>query len=76
MITFVSFMRPVNFSSVGVEYWSATENSHKGITCTDKGNHILFECVVQGKQRHVRVPLTNIAQVTLEPEPTRTKEKA
>lgn len=68
MITFVSFQRPITIVSVGMDYWSATEERHKHITCEDKGNHLLFSTTVNAKQRRVKVPLTNISQVTEEGE--------
>lgn len=74
MITFVSFQRPVTFVSVGTEYWSATDTKFKDVTCEDKGNHLLFTTTVQQRVRRVRVPLTNISQVTEEGEAPK-KEK-
>lgn len=68
MITFVSFQHPVNIIAQGADYWSATDDKHKGITCTDKGNHLAFEYTVNSKDgpvaKRTRVPLTNIAFVT------------
>lgn len=66
MITYVQFQRPVTITSIGQEFWSATEARHKDIACEDKGNHLLFSTTIAGKSRRVRVPLTNIAQVTEE----------
>lgn len=81
MITFVSFQRPVNITASGADYWSATDDRHKGITCTDKGNHLAFEYTVHSKDgpvaKRTRVPLTNIAFVTEdadEKKPAKAKE--
>lgn len=63
MVTFVQFMRPVQLSQGGNDYWSTTERSLEGVTCEDKGNHMLFSSSVMGKPRRIRVPLTNIAFV-------------
>lgn len=74
MITYVSFQRPVNILPEGTEYWSAGERRHEGITCTDKGNHLLFTLTTaKGVQRRIKVPLTNISSVTEEGEDKPTK---
>lgn len=65
-IKFVQFRSPVNFGSVGVEHWSATDTRSDGISVLDKGSHLQFTVIVRNKRRVVKVPLTNIGQVTLE----------
>lgn len=73
-VTFVGFHRPVVFTSTGTDYWSATDRKFSDVTCTDKGTHMLFMTTVQGKRRRIKVPLTNITQVSeedvLEPKET------
>lgn len=66
VITFVAFRSPVNFTSVGLDSWSPTDRKCDGVTCQDKGTHLAFALTVQGKRRRIRVPLTNIGQVTEE----------
>lgn len=80
MITSVTFHVPVVFVSVGTEHWSLVDSqlngkSCSGVTCTDKSTHMLFTVEVRGKRRRIRVPLTNIAQVTEEDEPKGGKEE-
>jgi len=76
MITFVQFQKPVNMGAQGSDDWALSK--HTNITCTDKGNHLLFEYEVntsKGKvQKRTRVPLTNIAFVTEDVEPSAPKK--
>lgn len=69
MIVSVVFQKPVVFVSVGTDYWSATNSAFNGVTCEDKGNHLRFVTTVKNKRRIIKVPLTNIAQVTEEEDP-------
>jgi hypothetical protein len=65
MITYASFMRPVAFRGVGLDFWTADESNRScnGIRCHDKGTHLLFVTTLSGKEARIKVPLTNIAYV-------------
>lgn len=59
----VSFMRPVALRGIGLDGWSRESRQCEGISCYDKGTHMLF-CYETSKKKHrVRVPLPNIAYV-------------
>lgn len=69
-ITFVSFRSPVNFSSVGLDSWSSSDRKCEGVAVQDKGTHLQFTCIVRNRRRVVKVPLTNIGQVTMDDDDT------
>lgn len=67
MITFVSFNKPVTIGTHGRETWSRSQDalgSSGKITVQDKGSHLLFHYEAGAVKQRIKVPLTNICQVT------------
>lgn len=75
MITYVGFQGPVTLNAVGTEYWSPTDSKFNGITCQDKGTHLLFTMQIRGKTKRVKVPLTYVSQVSEEDDEKKGKEE-